>query len=133
MELRMSLNFVPLLSLFAFLLSLRTDPGRLLFGPEIYEGELALWGVLFRLFCLAAFFRFRVLWPVVAYSVIYVALGPRLGRMVELVSFGLFATFLGGYRDALIKVSAVISLFGVVYRVSVSFDTQISVAISEDS
>jgi len=103
MEIRLAVNAVPLLSLIAFLASLRTDLGTAVYGEEVYPGELRLWGVLFRLFCLAAFFRFRVLWPVVAYAGIYALFGQTLGRAIELATFLGFAAFLGGYRDVIVK------------------------------
>jgi len=102
MEIHLAVNALPLLSILAFLSSLRTDPGKVWFGEEVYPGELKLWGVLFRLFCVAAFFRFRVLWPVIAYAVSYALLG-ELGRGVELAAFAILATMLSGYRDTIIK------------------------------
>ena len=98
---------IPLLATLVFLVSLRSEPGPILFGEEDYPGELRGWGVLLRVFALAAFQNFEHLWTALAYVGIYAYLAPstKTAEVVEFVLFSVFALVTTDLKSIVWKVS----------------------------
>lgn len=102
-------SLVPILASLVFLVSLRSEPGPILFGEESYPGELRTWGVLLRVFTLAAFQNFQHLWTSLAYLGIYAWLAPST-KVAELLEFALFVSFALIATDYLPKVLTDVSV-----------------------
>jgi hypothetical protein len=75
----------PLLSIVVYLFTFVQDPGMILFGDELYEGELKFWGIFIRGFCLMNLLPAESLWIALMYVLLNTYLPFPFGDFISVV------------------------------------------------